>query len=261
MCGNPTMPVPAIHAPEHVPEASLLEVFSSIQGEGTLLGYRQIFIRFCGCNLNCAYCDTPFNATDRCRVEVEPASGMFESWENPVNIARIMDYSRNMLERHPHHSFALTGGEPLQHIEVLQGWLPQLRQLLPLQLETNGTLVPELSAVLPYLDWVVMDIKLESQTGAPTPWERHREFLKLAMQVQCCVKLVVGDSVTDPELGTAATLIAATAPDVDVILQPRTIQGRCGIQGEKLLHIHALFNAHGLNTRVIPQTHHFMQLL
>ena len=37
------------------------EIFSSIQGEGPVVGYKQLFIRFCGCNLNCAYCDTEFD--------------------------------------------------------------------------------------------------------------------------------------------------------------------------------------------------------
>ena len=38
-------------------KADILEIFSSIQGEGLRIGERQIFIRFHGCNLNCAYCD------------------------------------------------------------------------------------------------------------------------------------------------------------------------------------------------------------
>ena len=39
-------------------KTSINEVFSSIQGEGILLGRRQIFVRFSGCNLDCNYCDT-----------------------------------------------------------------------------------------------------------------------------------------------------------------------------------------------------------
>ena len=41
-------------------EAKINEIFSSIQGEGPVVGYKQLFIRFCGCNLNCNYCDTEF---------------------------------------------------------------------------------------------------------------------------------------------------------------------------------------------------------
>ena len=39
-------------------ETNIIEIFSSIQGEGKYVGYRQVFIRFSGCNLHCTYCDT-----------------------------------------------------------------------------------------------------------------------------------------------------------------------------------------------------------
>ena len=38
------------------------EIFTSIQGEGTYVGEKQTFVRFCKCNLACKYCDTDFSA-------------------------------------------------------------------------------------------------------------------------------------------------------------------------------------------------------
>lgn len=37
--------------------ADIIEIFSSIQGEGIFLGAKQIFVRFKRCNLTCSYCD------------------------------------------------------------------------------------------------------------------------------------------------------------------------------------------------------------
>lgn len=34
------------------------EQFTSINGEGTRAGELAVFVRLCGCNLHCSYCDT-----------------------------------------------------------------------------------------------------------------------------------------------------------------------------------------------------------
>jgi len=38
----------------------LVEIFESVKGEGVNTGIPMMFIRFAGCNLNCSFCDTPF---------------------------------------------------------------------------------------------------------------------------------------------------------------------------------------------------------
>lgn len=241
-------------------ELTMVEIFSSLQGEGPLVGRRQIFLRLAGCNLDCDYCDTPFAPTAQCLVESPVAAETIEPWTNPVAAARVVALAADWLKLLPraHHSFSITGGEPLLQATMLRQWLPELSALLPVQLETNGTLPEPLQLLLPWLRWVVMDFKLASQTKIATPWATHRQFLEIAAAVNCSVKLVVGSATPDAELQQAAEIIAAVAPQVAVILQPRTSGGRCSVAGTQLLKWQALLAAFGLDVRVIPQTHCFI---
>ncbi|MBN2644766.1 MAG: 7-carboxy-7-deazaguanine synthase QueE [Desulfuromonadaceae bacterium] len=249
---------------ERCPEASsLIEVFSSIQGEGPSVGCRQIFIRFPSCNLRCAYCDTPFLVTPSCQFEIVPGCGRFEAWENPVALDRLLDRCRQWLAAlpHAHQAFSITGGEPLLHGEILAHWLPRLRNLLPVHLETNGTLPEALAPLIPWLDGVMMDVKLASQTGVPTPWATHEAFLRCAVQTGCAVKMVVGRETTTQELEQVGEMIARVAPQVPVILQPRTIDQRSSVPATQLLTWQGVLSGYQLLVRVIPQTHCFLNAL
>ena len=73
-------PIPDTRYP--LPAIRLVEVFSSIQGEGMLVGHRQVFVRTYGCNLRCTYCDSPETLKESgsppvCRVEETPGTWTF----------------------------------------------------------------------------------------------------------------------------------------------------------------------------------------
>jgi organic radical activating enzyme len=176
-------------------------------------------VRFAECNLACDYCDTPYQAGPTCQIESRPGSGEFSSRGNPVNLAEISGLIADWQDssNHVHHSVALTGGEPLLHADVLRKWLPELSAILPVFLETNGTLAGELEKILPLVEWISMDIKGSAVTGAATPWRDHGDFLALAKDRLCQVKLVVDAATTDAELLEAARLVNRHAPHVPFV--------------------------------------------
>src|ERR1022692_3133813 len=77
------------------PELKIAELFYSVQGEGSLLGVPSVFIRTSGCNLRCAWCDTPYT-----------------SWQpegTDLELEQILDE----VAAHPTRYVVVTGGEPM----------------------------------------------------------------------------------------------------------------------------------------------------
>ena len=143
------------------------EIFSSIQGEGYLAGRRQIFIRLTGCNLNCRYCDTEYQKTGFCRLETRPGAADFRFIPQALESGQLIEIVKDWITALPgaHHSISVTGGEPLLSVDFLKSCLPGLRGLLPIHLETNGTLHDALEQVIQYTDYISMDMKLPSTAG------------------------------------------------------------------------------------------------
>ena len=253
------MPVPVTQKAE----TPLVEIFSSLQGEGTLVGYRQIFIRFAGCHLDCNYCDTDFTPSGNCLVETVPGSGSFKQVANPLNLESVIDIISPWVKAAPsaYHSISLTGGEPLLHDVLLAEWLPALRQLMPIYLETSGTQPERLAPLLPYIDWVSMDIKLESLTGKPTDWDAHQRFLKLAAQTNCYVKMVVAEVTSAEEIQRGAEMVAEVPQQIPLILQPVTMDEQVAVSTKCLLQFQELAATIHSDVRVIPQTHRFLGVL
>lgn len=126
------------------------EVFGpTVQGEGPSTGRPAVFVRLWGCNLDCAWCDTPYtwdvsgkNGTpyrrdDESRV-VDPAELAAEALLL-VPAGRRHDYR-----------VVVTGGEPLlQAHAVLQ--LVSALAPMEVEVETNGTIAPPVdSSVVAY---------------------------------------------------------------------------------------------------------------
>lgn len=236
---------------------NLVEVFSSIQGEGKYVGYRQVFVRLAGCNMKCEFCDTPSSRNDVAfgQIETAPGKRVFLAAENPVTIDRLAAYINQLLIE-PHHSVSFTGGEPL----CQAGALAKLAQKVTgaVYLETNGTLPDELAEVLPYVDIISMDVKLPSTSGREY-WSEHIRFLQLAQQREVFVKIVLTAETADDEFARAIELVAAVKPSIPLILQPVSpVEGVKAISPADVLKRQSEALQSLKDVRVIPQTHKFL---
>ena len=110
------------------------EIFYSLQGEGYNTGAAAVFVRFAGCNLRCAFCDTEHQSFT-CMTAQEIAAAVF-------------GYSKN-----EHTLIVLTGGEPSLQVdkELIDALHAQHQKIA---IETNGTLP------LPKgIDWITVSPK------------------------------------------------------------------------------------------------------
>jgi organic radical activating enzyme len=107
------------------------EIFYSLQGEGYYVGTPVIFIRFCGCNLKCSFCDTKF---DEGKEYIVPD---------------ILDE----LKKYPCKRVVLTGGEPsLQVDHYLVNMLHDFGYIV--HIESNGTNLVNVN-----IDWLTISPK------------------------------------------------------------------------------------------------------
>lgn len=247
-------------------ETRIVEIFSSIQGEGLLVGARQIFIRFFPCNLSCRYCDTPTEESEisYCMVEKTPGARDFHRISNPVDTSVLNEAIAGLQGfKGLHHSISLTGGEPLLQVGFLKAWLPDIGQRFRLYLETNGTLYEALKEVIDHIDIIAMDIKLPETAGIEPRWEDHYWFLKTAMKKRVFVKVVVSAVTKTAEFLKAAEMVGKLDRDIPFIIQPVTPTGKAGEAADQklLIEFHRMAAGFVNQARIIPQTHKMMGML
>ncbi|MFH1563956.1 MAG: 7-carboxy-7-deazaguanine synthase QueE [Nitrospirota bacterium] len=242
-------------------KVNLVEVFTSIQGEGIYIGQPQVFIRFAGCNLRCRFCDTP------------QAQEVIPPWEipqecsittlnkgltipNPVSIPMLIDIIKEDVLTYA--TICLTGGEPLLQTDFLKELISEIKKRFEIQiyLETNGTLPHQLNQLIELIDIIAMDIKLPSMTGLKSFWEEHRDFLRVANEAclvkkEVFVKIVLGHQMVMEEFERAIFLIKEVDTDIPLVIQP--LENSLSL--EELLRCYATASKELKQVRVIPQVH------
>ena len=234
---------------------NLIEIFSSIQGEGKYVGCRQVFVRLEGCNLDCSYCDTENAPGSHPQFEVEIYAGSreFAKLPNPRSAEQVAMEINRLCKEVPHQAVSFTGGEPLLHADFIREVAKEVE--VPVFLETNGTLYKQLESIIDITDIISMDIKLPSIVSQPQ-WEAHRKFIEIAKEKDLYIKLVVADETTEDEFRKAIDLVAETAPETLFIIQPVTPYGGCkAASPEKILICQNYALTKLKDVRVIPQTH------
>ena len=243
--------------------ANLIEVFSSIQGEGLYVGCRQVFVRLAGCNISCRYCDTQesFLPQTSARIELQPGERVFAQIPNPVPLHRMVEAVAKLCQS-PHHSVSITGGEPLLTPAAVFA-LAEIRSTgVRTFLETNGTLPAALESVLGAVDIISMDIKLPSSMNGKIFWQEHAEFLQIAAKKEVYVKVVLTGETTEEEIFRTVELVSAVDGTIPVVLQPVTpVNDVTAVSAKKILHWQALALEKLTTVRVIPQTHKLLGVM
>jgi len=94
------------------------EIFFSIQGESSYTGRPCVFVRLAGCDLRCAWCDTPYAFDEGGRSSVDDV------------VQRVGAYDCSLVE--------VTGGEPLLQADVYPLMARLLAEGKTVLLETGG---------------------------------------------------------------------------------------------------------------------------
>ncbi len=203
------------------------EIFYSLQGEGELTGVPSVFVRTSGCNLRCAWCDTPYASWD---PEGEPHT-----------IAQTMAE----IENHPAaRHVVLTGGEPMiaKDVAALADAIKQTGRHLTI--ETAATVAPsgiacDLASLSPKL------LNSAPDPAAHAAWRRKHEATRWQPKVvrewidhyPYQFKFVVAQPEDIAELEHMLAALHRDIPRHQVLLMPEAItlekmRARAGWLGE-----------------------------
>ena len=214
------------------------ELFTSIQGEGEVIGIPSHFVRLYRCDLTCTWCDTKYTWLRQEQAE-----------EGKDYTSMAVDEILTWLATEPRAPLVtITGGEPL-----LQPILPLVKALdargYQVVVETNGRHTPTQGLLDMVRHWAVSP-KLQN-AGMEIEWDR---LDWLGKTQNFYLKFVICDPATD--LVEVEDFIESRGlPRAKVILQPNGLES----QYEAALRDLAEFvRQRGFPYRVLPQLHRLL---
>jgi len=211
------------------------DIFYSFQGEGPWVGYPQVFIRFYGCNIHCAYCDEPDYVQDRVSYTTE----------------RVLQELAPFMDK-PIHSISITGGEPMIQLEALKALIPALP--FPVYLETNGTLPKGLPEIKNLISYFSVDFKPGFKT-------EFSEFIKeIKDHPNLYVKFVLTRDFAVQDIEWIGKVISEYNKKIPFVIQPVTPYGVVTQKAspEDILRAYQTARYYIEDVRIIPQTHKFI---
>ena len=154
------------------------EIFESIQGEGTNAGKSAIFLRTAECNLKCTWCDTKYTW----------------DWKNFDYAKEVKEISikeiRRELEQFSNRHLVITGGEPLMQQDDLAELLTFLKPKFYVEIETNGTILPNNALSILVDQWNVSP--KTSNSGNPLELcDVNESYTFFSKQKNCYFKYVI----------------------------------------------------------------------
>ena len=194
------------------------EMFLSIQGEGIYIGVPMFFIRFTGCNLRCAWCDTQY--------------AFYEGTE------RSIDEIVEEIEKSGMEWICLTGGEPLLQKDIYK-LIDKIIDEHKILIETNGSILID---KLPTEENLIISLDIKTPSSG---MEKKMKFENLKyLGPKDFVKFVILDN-TDFEY--AKRIIEKYEIEREIVFQP--------VGGVNLRWIAERIIKEKINVRILPQLH------
>ena len=230
-------------------KAPIIEIFSSFQGEGLLIGERQIFVRFAGCNLDCNYCDTK-NSIDSTKGKLMTPD------EVTSKITSLITPDCKTI--------SFTGGEPSLYSDFINEVSKNFN--LKIMLETNGTL-PDKIIAIDKLDIVSLDIKLKEHFNGDFNSNIFLNEIKslnllITKSINVYCKVVILPSMNIKSFEEVIKKISKDIPnknDIKIIIQPSSPLEEWRNINSRLFEFSEVAGKY-FNVLVIPQIHKILDI-